>query len=195
MSAAEEEAKPLLSEAFFGTTIAWDSSEQLAVARWAYKTALMVDRSSKKGGRVPEEHFKYLFAELEPPSTVNIALGFYRPLPEQSPLALTAGIRPGSVPASYAIGFSVGQVIFLVAGHNIPGRRTLAVERWGDRHGLVVPMSSTFPVPWPRSTTTFVWPPPDGFAIHDEGLPSLTGDALIKPVELEPRIKHEKSPS
>src|SRR4051794_32457648 len=43
MSTLEDAAKPLLSPAVRGEAISWGSDEQLTVAAWAHKTALMLD--------------------------------------------------------------------------------------------------------------------------------------------------------
>jgi len=46
MSELEQRARPLLTPAIPGQTVRWDAEEQLIVAAWAFKTALMLDRSS-----------------------------------------------------------------------------------------------------------------------------------------------------
>ena len=91
MSGLESSVKPLISEALFGEAQTWDIDEQLTVATWAFKTALMLDRSNKAGWKVPDEHFESLYRQRRPPDASQISIALYRPDPGQEERAVSAG--------------------------------------------------------------------------------------------------------
>ena len=61
MSEFEVRAKPVLVPAMRGEQASWAQDDQERVARWALKTALMLDRSRPEPYATLAEHFDYLF--------------------------------------------------------------------------------------------------------------------------------------
>jgi len=119
MSRIEEEAKPLLSPIFAGQPARWSADDQAKIARWAFKTALMIDCSSPASRVAPAEHFSYLPRRQMPPQSVLIYLAKHFPAPgEAANLVLASSYRPTGVdarlyPNPYQITFSVMQAVFL----------------------------------------------------------------------------------
>ena len=168
MSRAEMAAKPLLTAIFRGERVVWDEDEQIAVARWSMKTALMLDRSSAEARIVPAEHFSYLYREQAPPPSVAVYLSQYFPAAGEVNHATVGscyrptGVDPFLYPNPYKITFSVGQAIFEVFGHT--GSAALEIRRMGyrSRSGLVVPTVDQFRQLWPLPGCTYEWPPQGG---------------------------------
>jgi hypothetical protein len=96
-----------------------DGDEQLAVSRWAFKTALMIDRTNRPERRtVPDDHFRYLFEHRKPPPAATINLARYLPETGEVPFAAwmitswaSAKGRDEGI-AGYKISFTVGHAIF-----------------------------------------------------------------------------------
>lgn len=167
MSRSEREVKPLLRAAIGGNQVEWNERQQLTVARWAFKTALMLDRSSPASRLIPAEHFRYLHDNQQPLPTGAIYLSRYFPEPGDPPLGVVASaFRPHDVdpllyPQPYHLTFSVGQAVFEVFGHS--GQAHLEVRRAGYRSsGLVVPVVDVFRQLWPIQQPNFNWPPAGG---------------------------------
>lgn len=186
MSRLEQAAAPFLRPAILGQPTEWDADAQKVVATWAFKTALMLDRSNPVGFKVPAQHFAHLYDHAEPPGgSVQIAVGAYRPTPGERPLGATAGISAGptSHRDSYRIAFSVGQLVFEINGYAGRGISPVAVQTFVQTPDMIVPMWNSYPPVWPRLSMTFRWPPPDGFAIDNQGLRRLSDDPLMQPLE------------
>jgi hypothetical protein len=168
MGQSEAEARRLLTGALHGEAVRWHADDQLKVARWAFKTALMLDRSSLASRVAPPTHFTHLYNEQAPPPSVVIYMAHY--FPEEGDLhlgVLGSAFRPTGIdlslyPEPYQITFSVGQVVFEVCGHS--GSALLEVKRAGVRtSGLIVIEHDVFRQLWPLRPATFEWPPQGGY--------------------------------
>jgi hypothetical protein len=170
MSNFEQTAKPLLTTAIQGQPTTWLSvSERTIVARWAFKTALMVDRSSHPTRRTtPDKDFRYLFKHQEPPPSASILVGRYSPQAGEDDLAVWAGnawttSRPdlpmGDELDGYRVSFSVGRAIFRVYGISRHESERFVV----DFDTAVVfdgtPVPDAFRRLWPETGEPHEWPP------------------------------------
>jgi hypothetical protein len=162
MSRMELAAKPLLRGTFFGEETSWAQAEQLVVATWAFKTALMLDRSSVAARQMPADHFAYLWRERKPHPNVQILVGKYAQRPGESTTVAAIGVGRGAawVEGSYRIPFSVGQVAFVVhgrAGTDLDGVNVNMSVRAAS--GLILPLWFALPRIWPPDRDVFPWPP------------------------------------
>jgi len=164
MSRSESEAKALLPPVIRGEAIRWDSAQQTRVARWAFKTGLMLDRSSVASQVAPRQHFRFLFKQQCPPESVTIYLARYFPGADEDHVAVIGsscrptGVNPYLYPDPYQITFSVGQIVFQVVGHS--GTAPVEIRRIGRLHsGLVIPTNDQFQRLWPIRTEHLAWPP------------------------------------
>lgn len=167
MSQFEQTVKPLLTPAIQNTPTTWASvSDRTTVARWAFKTALMIDRSSRPDlWTTPDKDFRYLFTHQEPPPSVFIFLCHYAPKPSEEVFPAWAGnawtsgqkLPTGEVFDGYRITFSVGHAIFRVYGY---------ADR--DREGFVLlpsltvddkPVEDAYRQLWPLKPEPHEWPP------------------------------------
>ena len=94
MSQWENEAKTLLSPVIRGAAIQLDAIRQRQAARWTFKTALMLDRSSLASRVAPAHHFRLLFEQQSPPESVTIYLARYFPEPGSGRRAREADRAP-----------------------------------------------------------------------------------------------------
>jgi hypothetical protein len=167
MSQSENEAKTLLHPMIRGEAIQWDAIKQRQAARWTFKTALMLDRSSLASQVAPTHHFRSLFEQQSPPDSVTIYLARYFPeAGEEHVGVIGSSYRPTAVdlllyPDPYQITFSIGQAVFQVFGHS--GTAQVEVHRAGYRDsGLIVPVVDVFRQLWPVRNDGFEWPPAGG---------------------------------
>jgi hypothetical protein len=180
MSEMEQRARPLLTPCILGESAIWGTSHQEKVATWAFKTALMLDRSSTEAHVAPPEHFDHLWLNRTPPKTVLVSVGRYVPLAGEDQFAVTSTADHGhpSIEGSYRLTFSIGQMIFMVHGRSGTDDRGLSVAMWGKhRSGLHVPLTNTFTRLWPSTSPAFQWPSPDGFTLNTEAVRGL-GDPV-----------------
>ncbi len=164
MSRSENEAKLLLPPVIRGEAIRWDAAQQTRVARWTFKTALMLDRSSPASRVAPLDHFRFLYEHEFPPQSVALYLARYFPGAGEDHVGVIGSsdkptnVDPRLYPNPYQITFSVGQAVFQVFGHT--GTAPLEIRRAGRlKSGLVVPISQGFEQNWPIRTADFAWPP------------------------------------
>ena len=164
MSRSESEAKMLLPPMICGETTDWDTAQQVRAARWTFKTALMLDRSSTASRVAPVHHFRSLFEHQLPPGSVTVYLARYFPgVGEDHVGVIGSSYRPRNVntslyPDPYQITFSIGQAVFQVFGHS--GTAPLEIRRVGQLNsGLVVPVNDQFLQLWPSRTKELAWPP------------------------------------
>jgi len=107
-----------------GEAVLWDAAQQARVARWTFKTALMLDRSSLASRVAPLRHFRYLFTHQSPPESVTGYLARHYPgIGEDHVGVIGSSYRPSNVnprlyPDPYQITFSIGQAVFQVFGHS-----------------------------------------------------------------------------
>jgi hypothetical protein len=167
MSRSETEAKRLLPPVIRGEAIQWDAAQRARVARWTFKTALMLDRSSLASQVAPTHHFAFLFEQHATPESVTIYLARYFPDAAEEHVGIIGssyrptGVDPHLYPDPYQITFSVGQAVFQVFGHS--GTASVEIHRVGYRDsGLVVPVIDVFRQLWPIQTEGFAWPPAGG---------------------------------
>ncbi|MFZ0382700.1 MAG: hypothetical protein WCD11_33685 [Solirubrobacteraceae bacterium] len=167
MSRSESEAKTLLPPMIRGEPIHWDSAQQARVARWAFKTALMLDRSSLASRVAPPHHFSFLFEQQSPPASVTIYLARYFPGASEDHVGVIGSsyrptvVNPHLYPDPYQITFSIGQAVFQVFGHS--GAARIEIRRAGQLDsGLIVPVSDFFHQLWPIRAEDFAWPPAGG---------------------------------
>jgi hypothetical protein len=167
MSQFEQTVKPLLIPAIQNEPTTWASTEdRTTVARWAFKTALMLDRSRRpEWQNVPDKDFEYLFKHQEPPPSVSILLGWYVPNPGETFFVASDGnaffegqqLPSGDGFEGYRITFTVGHVIFQTYGWIDRDRDDHRFERlvWlGDK-----PIQDAFRRLWPLEPEPHVWPP------------------------------------
>jgi len=182
MSRVEGAAKPLLTPVILNKRTRWESAaEQLVVARWAFKTALMLDSASRpERQNAPANDFKDFFQTRKPPQGVTIDLAHYEPEPGEEAFAAWADMSwagPGDNPRrrdaqGYRVTFSVGYAIFQV--HRIIGPNS-ATQRWERvvyRNGE--PLADVFRPLWPLTLHVHEWPP-SGLAFSTNGLELLKG--------------------
>jgi hypothetical protein len=150
-----------------GEPIHWDAAEQARVARWTFKTALMLDRSSLASQVAPTQHFSCLFRQQSPPESVTIYLARYFPGAGEDPVAVIGsscrptGVNPRLYPDPYQITFSIGQAVYQVFGHS--GTAPVEIRRAGQLDsGLIVPISDGFLQLAPIRSQDFTWPPAGG---------------------------------
>jgi hypothetical protein len=157
----------LLPPTIRGEPIHWDAAQQACVARWTFKTALMLDRSSLASRVAPPHQFRFLFEHQSPPLSVTVYLARHFPsVGEEHVGVIGSSYRPSNVntrlyPDPYQITFSIGQAVFQVFGHS--GTARLEIRRVGQLNsGLIAPMSHLFEQLWPIRASTFAWPPAGG---------------------------------
>lgn len=177
MSRSESEAGELIPPMIRGEEIRWNCAEQESVARWTFKTALMLDRSSLSARVAPLDHFRTLFEQQRPPESITIYTARYFPSANEDHLAVIGScfkptnVDPRLYPDPYQITFSVGQAVFQVFGHS--GTARLEIRRAGHlKSGLVVPLTEVFQQLWPIRADEFVWPP-DGGQLDTASLQTL----------------------
>jgi len=164
--------------------VTWAQDEQLAIARWSLKTALMLDRSRRKPWATPPEHCTFLLEAEEPPGSVQISLARYFPTDGDKPLDIGAAVTvladvdsrfPRDLGA-YRIVYNIGQAVFQVVGHNGVEARGFGVSHvaWGTLEGerVLRPFNDVFRTLWPQSGEAFEWPPADG-PLNTESLRAL----------------------
>lgn len=171
MSQFEDAAKPIIAPLVGGESATWKAgATQIEVARWAFKTALMFDRSSRPPDVSPLEHCTYLFRERVPPPSAQVFLGLYQPRSTDTEFisvgagAARLGEGDAGVPAdlgAYRITFNVGQVIFQIYGYAGTTKLGYSFERGlfvdiGDRE---VAVEDGFRQLWPLSHRPHEWPP------------------------------------
>lgn len=136
MSSLEGEAKPLLVPLMEAEkeVVELKPDERLRVARWAFKTAIVLNSASNFHKNVPPEHFSYPYANQDslPPSVVVVGqqhhgdANFYW---LQMPFVLTSG-QAGDVSldeakklvaASYKISLQLKKLLLVVACWPWPG--------------------------------------------------------------------------
>jgi hypothetical protein len=181
MAKIEETAKPLLSGTIRGEAATWDATEQLAVATWAFKTAMMLDRSNEAAREVPPEHFDYMWRRRQPPPTVQISVARYHPRVGEEHHGVVAAVRAGdpSIKGSYSIVLSVGQIVFTLHGRAGLDPRGVRVDvAVVSGSGLWVPLWDTFVRVWPASGDVLEWPPRDGVLLSSENLRLLMDEPL-----------------
>ena len=170
MSGFETTVRPLLTSAIRGNPTRWVSpDDQRIVARWAFKTALMSDRTNRpKYWTAPNEHFEYLFQHREPPDSVTIHLTRYVPSAGESDFLAWVGSSWAFLGRhgwpkykAYRITFNVGQAVFQVFGHMAPYNEVLTFE---PRILLPdgTPRTDLFRRIWPRVPGPHEWPPTGG---------------------------------
>lgn len=167
MSRSESDGKRLLLPMIHGHAIHWDAAQQASVARWTFKTALMLDRSSLASRVAPLHHFRFLFEHQSPPETVTLYIARYFPgAGEDHVGVIGSSYRPTNVnprlyPRPYQITFSIGQAVFQVFGHS--GTARVEIRRAGQLNsGLVVPLTDVFQQLWPIRIEEFAWPSAGG---------------------------------
>jgi hypothetical protein len=182
MSQFEQTAEPLLTPIFRGQSVSWSAeSDKLRVARWIFKTALMIDRAHKpKHWTSPESHFSYLFKHRKPPPSATINLGLYVPAPDERPWAAwtssawaSAKPRSGAELDGYRVTFSVGHAIFETYAHADIGRDNLIFDRGMTAGGHSV--TDAFHRIWPMTSEPHAWPPL-GLPFTNVGLAFLSGE-------------------
>jgi hypothetical protein len=169
MSDLEEIAAPILTPAILGNTVSWGTVEQRIVARWAYKTALMTDRTNKPElWTTPDEHFKYLYERREPPPTAAIHLTRYVPSAGEVDFVAWVGSAWALVGQfdwmefqAYRVTFNVGQLVFQVFGHLAPDDQVLIFQA-GFRLPDGTLRTDLFRQLWPLVPGPHEWPPTGG---------------------------------
>lgn len=166
MSDFEESAKPLLAPIIQDQPTRWHSiQDRIVVARWAFKTALMTDRSGKpKHYTAPDDDFEYLFAHRKPPPSVAILLGRYIPdAGEEFRVAWngsswSSATSPGGEEVKgYRITFSVGHAIFQTFGYLTPNRYAPVYPPFLLVSGK--PLRDALRPLWPLLPAAHEWPP------------------------------------
>jgi hypothetical protein len=167
MSNSESEGKVLLPPVIRGEAVLWDAAQLARVARWTFKTALMLDRSSLASRVAPLRHFRYLFTHQSPPESVTVYLARHYPGIGEDHVGVigssyrSSNVNPRLYPDPYQITFSIGQAVFQVFGHS--GTAPVEIRRLGQLNsGLVVPVGDVFQQLWPIRTQEFAWPPVGG---------------------------------
>ena len=185
MSGMEATVKPLILPAMRGEKRAWSTLEQRDIAAWAFKTALMIDRSSLAAGRVPKSHFEYLHEHRRPPGSVQIRTAFYRPDAGEEQHGATIGVGNGDrerFEDSYRVVFSLGCLVFEVHGRGDIDDLGLLVETYAmDTSGIYIPLENSYSYVWPARTESAQWPPEEGFALNSHSLLALTDEPLVVP--------------
>ncbi len=130
MSSLEDEVKPLLVPLMEAEkkVVELDPDERLRVARWAFKTAIVLNSASNFHKNVPLEHFSYFYANQDslPPSVVVAGQqhhGENKFYWLQQPFILTSGLAGDMsldeakrlVAASYKISFQLEKLLLVVA--------------------------------------------------------------------------------
>jgi len=183
MSVVEQRAKPLLERAFFGEALTWNADEQQVVSTWVLKTAPMLDRSNHASHHAPLRHFSRLYETKAPPELTQVEVGFYTPTEGEEVRGVWAGTMRGaqSHRDSYRVCFSVGRIVFLVHGYENATGEPLHVNTMAvSESQVLVPLWETFELVWPRSTTAFRFPPPQGFTLNNGALEALTDTPLMQ---------------
>jgi hypothetical protein len=166
MSQFEETAAPLLTPMFRGQAVTLQTeAEKIRVARWIFKTALMVDRAHKPTNwTVPETHFRYVYEHHKPPPSATITLGLYVPAPTDRPWAASTNTAWASAQGTsgpkldgYRVTFSVGHAIFETYAHVDPERDNLIFDRRITIGGNPAP--DALRRLWPTEPTPHEWPP------------------------------------
>lgn len=182
MSQFEQTVGPLLTPIFRGQSVSWSAeSDKLRIARWIFKTALMIDRSHKpRYWTAPENHFGYLYKHRKPPPSATINLGLYVPAPDERPWAAWTSSawasiksRSGAELNGYRVTFSVGHAIFETYAHSDIERGDLIFDRGMTFGGK--PVSDAFRRLWPMTPDPHAWPPL-GMPFTNEGLAFLSDE-------------------
>jgi hypothetical protein len=153
---------------FYGIPISIDGDDKKRLARWAFKTALMADRTAKpRFHTAPDSHFRYLFHHQEPPPSAAILFSRYIPEPGEDPFAAWKGTSwvtlrdsGGRKHDGYRISFTVGQLLCQVYGHVDPDDGGFMIGWEEYVNGSFIPDS--FRQLWPLRNGHYEWPPTGG---------------------------------
>jgi hypothetical protein len=168
MSDFEARAQPLLDGPIQGEPRSFTATEQIGVASWAFKTALMLD-CSWPGRTIPQNQYRHLYRFRVPPSTVHIWVMAYHPAEgeefssawgQRFGLDLTTASGPRH---DFRMTFSVGHFVCQLFG-NMGVRDELHVEstiELGER--TAIDFDFIRPL-WPVSLLPLEWPPKYGFS-------------------------------
>jgi hypothetical protein len=172
MSVSEKKAKPLLAPVMQGRSATWSTTDRETVARWAFKTALMIDRSTAhvRHRVVPADHFHHLYKQQVPPQGAAVDLLHYEPTDAtdlSTSLSGSERMHSNGNAIGYRVTFNVASLVFVVAAVN-DGTQILLPPTDGTAERL-----------WPLQRFTFTWPPPVG--IDTTALRALVPAALTPP--------------
>jgi hypothetical protein len=176
MNRLEERVKPLLTPPIQGQRQTLHNGiQQLSVAAWAFKTALMLDCAQKKGLRhVPPQHYRYLYHFRHPPPNVHVWLLAYGIHEGDDWHAawikrtrLTLHTEFGDL-KGYSFAFSIGHLVCQVFG-------VLSAQEFNVNRQTFRPDGSEVDFlrkVWPLGVEPVQWPPRSGF--NDAGLDFLS---------------------
>jgi hypothetical protein len=153
----EDEAIPILAGPILGHPAEFSESDQRVMARWAVKTALLLELSLRvvRGvGHAPAGAFDFLRQHGEPPPGHRVWIGAVKakrtwPGWTSSSTVMVGPSEADMVPQGYLAAFLVGHLLFQVFGPNL-----------GTDHNIelgVIPDRVLRPI-WPISLPVIRWP-------------------------------------
>lgn len=157
MSALEVEVRPLLEPMVRGEAVRLSVGDQMILARWAAKVAVLLDHYEDGAVVLGADDLREIYAEGSAPTSFHIRLAL-RPDPGAQPFdfyvsghhaAPTGDIDAANVlPNSFSVTLALGRVVIAVVGG--PGMDR--PDRWSN--------GSDFPMMiWPPTTDGITWPP------------------------------------
>lgn len=176
LSVLERDIEPLLGPMMMGQERPLGLHDQVRLATWAVKTALMLDLASGKP-IVPRGFYHALRLERIPHENNVVLCGAYL----GSRKAIWADFRPlglasraDGAPAGFVATFGVFRLVFQVIGHFTNSETTL-----NDRRALSVGLLRL----WPQESACVKWPR-DRLAFNDDALSELA--ASVAPFTTPP---------
>jgi hypothetical protein len=179
MSDLEQEVRPLLEPMLHGETRILDGERQVLLARWAFKTTVMLEFTHPQERAIQPADTSWLYEQREPPQNAMIWIASYRgvarnsfyrhdvmqpltPRPESgAPLPPDRVVRehdaPLEPPVAYGVNFGVRHVAFQLFGTTRPNHK----------FGHVGLAAAVFEQLWPLRPA-FTWPP--AAALDDRSL-------------------------
>ena len=148
-------AMPMLCEMVLGREMPLCAEDQVAVAKWAYKTVLLMQRARPSANFkvIPKERYLQLHQVGRPPGDVRIWLGVTRPVEavvhsaaEKAPMTTLTSRLPG-----YVAVLTVGHLLIVCAGRVSESPQPLLFEARAQGRALIQV--------WPASLHPAKWPP------------------------------------
>ena len=153
----ESRVKPLLGGIVLGRATDLIGDDQIALARWCYKTALLMQlvRAGASFNIIPRERYAQLYSERRPPTDVRMWLGVVvsdGPVVHDAITAVRLSTLRSTLPG-YLSALVVGNLLVVCSGRCREFSEPLLFNARAD--------GSTLVQVWPASVQTARWPPAD----------------------------------
>jgi len=156
MSVIEDMAKPIMTPMIAGEPIALSTEQQVIIAIWTIKTAMVLD-SMDGGGHFYSQDDRYNFRETRDPGAyISIWLGHYGGHYLQTFIrhGIKASGKPGPTFNAYIVTLAIGRLVFQFLefkfphSENRPGFRVPTALDWNSRTSEILDSRT---IQWPPS--------------------------------------------